>query len=211
MAKALLKWALTCDTLFWRGPKRSRRIALSFDDGPLPSYTPEILRVLGREGIRGTFFLIGRHVVKYPELARAIVREGHEVGIHTFSHSRLRGKDFPSIAAEIEKTQQAFEGILGHRGSRFLRPPHGSFGPTALWYARCHGLSLALWSCDMADLRLLRDAASGADLNGRWPKAGEVMLFHDDLAEDVADLPWVIQQSQRRGFECGTLGEVLDG
>lgn len=211
MLKSLLKQALTCDTLFWRGVKTSGRIALTFDDGPLPSYTPEILRILRGEGIRGTFFLVGRNVLEYPELARAIAGEGHEIGIHTFSHCRLRGAGVRTIATEVESTRQAFESVLGRDGCRFLRPPYGSFGPAALWYARRHGLSLSLWSWDLSDVRRLREASRGADLSGGWLRAGDIVLLHDDLVEDVGDLPWVIHQARRGGLQCGTLSEVLKG
>jgi peptidoglycan/xylan/chitin deacetylase (PgdA/CDA1 family) len=207
--KSLIKRVLAGRTIFWRGSEASGGIALSFDDGPLPRYTPEALAALDRVGVKATFFLVGRHVLEHPDLARAVVAAGHEVGLHTFSHCRLGRTTLPQIAEEVRRTEEAFRAVLDLPGSRLLRPPYGAVGPAVLWFAWQHGFRLAMWSRDVADLRAAAEGTTPPAGGSEWPAAGEILLFHDDLLEDIREVPNVVIRARERGLRCGTVSEVM--
>lgn len=118
--------------------------ALTFDDGPSPD-TARILDILKEKKVKATFFLCGAAVERYPELARRIVAEGHELGNHTYSHPYLHLKSRAAIAAEIDRAQDVIERVTGVRPAYF-RPPHGVRWFTLWPVLRERGMTLALWN-----------------------------------------------------------------
>jgi len=108
--------------VFWYGPTNKKNIALTFDDGPNPPYTMEILDILKKHNVKATFFLIGKHVKEYPEIVRKIVKEGHAIGNHTYSHRNLLATKSWRIAEEIDKTTRVIEETTGIHPFLF-RPP----------------------------------------------------------------------------------------
>ena len=138
--------------VIWSGPPTVRQVAITFDDGPSPRYTPQILALFKRYQAHATFFVLGRKVESYPRLVQAQLRAGNEVGNHTFDHPRL-----PKIAqlareAEVERTAVDLE-LLGDKESRWIRPPYSAFDDRLKAYvAHTHG-RLVLWSIDSGDWR----------------------------------------------------------
>lgn len=113
-----------------RGPEGARGVALTFDDGPDPDTTREVLDVLDRRGVKATFFVIGAKAAKHPEVVREIIERGHEVGVHSFAHDRLfslRGSK--RVRADLERAVETIEGITKTRPVLF-RPPIGHTNPT---------------------------------------------------------------------------------
>ena len=126
-------------------PGRPGELALTFDDGPNPMATPELLDVLAERGVRATFFLIGRWARREPELVRRIVREGHGVGCHTMTHPRLPLCSHGRIRREIGEGQAAVEDEAGVE-VRLFRPPHGFRTPYVLRVARELSMVTTTWT-----------------------------------------------------------------
>jgi len=99
-------------------------VALTFDDGPVPPYTGDILSLLREKNVKATFFVIGRNLEQFPSLGEQIEREGHELGNHTYSHQRMVFKSYNFIESEIEKTDQLIRNA-GHTGEIHFRSPYG--------------------------------------------------------------------------------------
>ena len=110
--------------IFRHGATGKKTVALTFDDGPHPKYTKEILALLNRYGIRATFFFIGENIVYYKSTAQAVVNAGHEIGNHTYSHPIFSKVTTEELANEIEKTDRLLADI-GYKNSSLFRPPHG--------------------------------------------------------------------------------------
>jgi len=160
-----------------QGKTRQKLAALTFDDGPHPSFTPEVLDILRRENVRATFFLCGRNIDSHPDLARRIVDDGHLIGNHTYSHPYLFFRSREEIRQELELTQRAIERATG-RTCRLFRPPYGARWVGLYPELRAHQMDLITWSCwpethSSAD-EIVADAISHLS-------PGAVYLLHDGI------------------------------
>lgn len=131
-------------------PRRPGELALTFDDGPNPAWTPRLLDVLANYGVRATFFLMGSHAKSEPALVRRIAAAGHSVGNHTWSHPNLALAPAWRVADELTRTSRTLEQIAG-MGVRFFRPPFGARRPAVLRIARELGMTPVLWNAMTAD------------------------------------------------------------
>ncbi|HZN20734.1 MAG TPA: bifunctional polysaccharide deacetylase/glycosyltransferase family 2 protein [Micromonosporaceae bacterium] len=192
-------------------------VVLTFDDGPDPTWTPQILEVLAKHRVQATFFVVGSQVTRHPELARRLVREGHEIGAHTFSHPKLAGMPAWRQNLEHSQTQMAIAFAAGVK-TQLLRPPYSSF-PDALddagWatvrQAGSHGYLTVLNDTDSRDwARPGVDAivANATPASG----AGAVVLLHDaggDRSQTVAALDRLIPALSGRGYRFTTVSQAL--
>ena len=131
-------------------PQLPRQLALTFDDGPNPGATPQLLEVLSRHGVRATFFLIGNHVLQQPALTRAISAAGHVIGNHTMSHPYLPRLGAASIGRQLAECNDVLEQTLGLTVDLF-RPPHGARSPAVIRAARLLGLTTVQWNVIVSD------------------------------------------------------------
>ena len=122
-----------------------RQIALTYDDGPNPSATPQLLELLAKRGVKASFFLIGSFAAKEPALARSIASEGHVIGNHTMTHPSLAWQSASRIRQELSDANRALEDVLG-LPVRFFRPPFGARRPYVMRVARELGLETVLWN-----------------------------------------------------------------
>jgi peptidoglycan-N-acetylglucosamine deacetylase len=187
-----------------RGPRSAKAVCLTFDDGPHPDHTPALLDVLGRAGVRATFFVIGQRAAAHPEFVRRMVAEGHAVGHHTYSHSDPRETPAARLAVEIEQTGDVLTRAVG-TSSTLFRPPHGQLTPAKLWRLWRLGMTVALWNVDPRDF-----ACGSADeladrLRRHEPQGGDVILFHDDRPFAYAALPEFIARVRTAGLTFATL------
>jgi peptidoglycan/xylan/chitin deacetylase (PgdA/CDA1 family) len=159
------------------GSASSGKIALTFDDGPGEA-TPAILDILKQAEARATFFLCGQNVERYPELARRIAEEGHEIGNHTHSHPRLLGRTPGKIAWEIETAQRIIEHRTGNRPKLF-RPPYGLrwFGLFSI--LKRNGLMSVMWSVNSWDWKRPHTEIVQHVVKETGP--GAIILFHDGI------------------------------
>jgi peptidoglycan/xylan/chitin deacetylase (PgdA/CDA1 family) len=158
------------------------QMALTFDDGPNDPHTMHLLDVLAKHDAKATFFLIGKYVRQRPEIARAILAAGHEIGNHTDGHPNLALVSARRLRQELEGCRQSLEDALGTKITLF-RPPFGGRRPNVLRTARRMGLSPVMWSVTAYDWSakspeaIVKKAAEQID-SRRKPQA-EVVLLHD--------------------------------
>src|SRR5712691_11786072 len=131
-------------------PRGTKQLALTYDDGPNDPHTLRLLEVLAKHEVHATFFLIGRYVQQRPEIARAIVKAGHIVGNHTFTHPLLIFKRAAEIRQELCDCRSALEDAVGQHSNLF-RPPFGGRRPAALRIAREIGLTAIMWNVTSFD------------------------------------------------------------
>lgn len=182
MAKALLTAALPRERWLVHGPRRSpdgrKTFALTFDDGPHPEWTPQVLDALQRWGQTATFFVIGFKVLRYPQIVERIVKEGHCLGNHTYTHSEPGATSSEQFLEEVKHTRDLLVCRTG-RLPRCVRPPKGELTwpkLRGLWKAR---QTVVLWSVDPRDYRM-RDAAEVERFCARYePQQGDIILMHD--------------------------------
>lgn len=133
------------------GPEGARGVALTFDDGPDPETTNEVLDVLDRRGVKATFFVIGAKAAKHPEIVKAMIEKGHEVGVHGFAHDRLFSlRGAKRVRADLERAMRTLEGITHERPVLF-RPPIGHTNPTIARVADELDLVVVGWSVAARD------------------------------------------------------------
>ncbi|MBR6709585.1 MAG: polysaccharide deacetylase family protein, partial [Clostridia bacterium] len=128
----------------------SGKIALTFDDGPHPKYTPEILEILREYGVKATFFVIGENVGYYPEQLAQILADGHEIGNHTYRHSCMSKLSEDEIRNEIERNEQAIYELCDYR-TKLLRPPAGMLDDRVIDIALERDYRIILWNIDTRD------------------------------------------------------------
>lgn len=184
----------------------SREVALTFDDGPHPVHTPRILDILREERVPATFFLLGSEVEKHPALAQAIVRAGHALGNHSFSHGRMHGMTMNGLAREIERTAELIERTTG-AATRLFRPPRGTVTWPLLRYAWRRGWTIVLWSLDSEDCRPQATAAATRAVLGRT-RPGDIVLLHEDYAHTADGLREWIRDLKARGLSFTTVDHL---
>ena len=180
-------------------------IALTFDDGPDPVYTPQILEVLARYHVPATFFVLGRHVEAHPELVGRIVAAGHAVGSHAYSHTILRWVGPGMIASELTRTDEALWRAAGVR-TGLLRHPGGMQGPFLPFVALAGGWQVVVWSVDPRDY----SAPGSAEITRRVLEEahpGAIILLHDGSPDGdrshrqtVEALPAILEGLRNRGY-----------
>jgi peptidoglycan-N-acetylglucosamine deacetylase len=131
-------------------PRKPGEIALTFDDGPNPAWTPRLLEILDHHGVKATFFLVGKYASSESGLTRLIASSGHLIGNHTWSHPNLALTALPKVREELRNTNDALEQILG-KPVRHFRPPFGARRPGVLRTARELGLTPVTWNAMTSD------------------------------------------------------------
>ncbi|MFL6311862.1 MAG: polysaccharide deacetylase family protein [Terriglobales bacterium] len=158
------------------------QMALTFDDGPNDPYTMRLLDVLARHNAKATFFLIGKYVRQRPEIARAILAAGHEIGNHTDSHPNLILAQSARLRQELSDCNKALEDALERKITLF-RPPFGGRRPNVLRTARDLGLNPVMWSATGYDwsARSAEEIVEkvGQQVDSRHKAQGEIVLLHD--------------------------------
>jgi len=189
-----------------RGPAASRRVALTFDDGP-DSMTPRYLDLLDELGVLATFFLIGERAEQHPELVREYLRRGHQVASHGYDHTRFPKLSRRELLEQCERTDGAIGGQL--TGRSWVRPPHGSLDAPALVTLVAAGYTIAMWSVDSCDYSE-RDPETLADRCAPGAVgAGDVLLFHEGQDWTLAALPRIVTALHATGLECVTMYDLF--
>jgi peptidoglycan/xylan/chitin deacetylase (PgdA/CDA1 family) len=196
-----------------RGPARPM-VALTFDDGPDPEYTPRILDALAAAGVNGTFFMVGRRVEAAPAVARAIVAAGHDVGNHTYAHRHLWTLPPAASVVEVDRGAAAVAHATGVT-PRYFRPPWGAFNWPAYVRAGQIGETRVLWSVRPEGRLVPAPAARMAALVVRKAHPGAIVDLHDrgghpaTPRETCAALPEMIGGLRTRGFQIVSLRVLL--
>lgn len=194
------------------GDRSSMKIALTFDDGPHPYRTNEVLDLLERYHIRATFFVVGENVSYYPEPFKRTISLGHEIGNHTYHHKTLSGTHEETIMEEIRKTDEIIFKTAGYRPKLF-RPPEGAYGECALKAAQSMDLRMILWTVDTRDWER-PSAQTIVERVMTNVKGGSILLFHDYMhknAHTLEALEIIIPKLLEKGFEFVTVSELIGG
>lgn len=189
-------------------------VALTFDDGPDPVYTPEILGVLREHDVKATFFMVGARAENYPDLVRSVLRDGHAVGSHSMTHPDMWELPLLGAVREYRMARDVLESIAG-RSIRLFRPPKGSLVPSQALAVRALRFHPWLWSIDPRDWEV--DATPSSIAGGVGdPEDGDIVLLHDaierpldqsttDRSATLAALPAIVANVRGRGLGFATL------
>ena len=191
----------------WRGETAQPCIALTFDDGPVPT-TPALLEILQRHEARATFFCIGQWARQLPDVLRQLDAAGHLLGNHTFTHSYFIDLfSTRRLQTELRDTDAAIAAATGRR-PRLFRPPYGVTTPNLARAIRREGHHCIGWSVRSLDT-VVQDPARLLSNMVRALAPGAVFLFHDTSAATAAMLDEFLQQAREQGFRVVPLDELL--
>ena len=165
--------------LIWSVSTVKPLAALTFDDGPDPELTPRILEVLAEHGVQATFNVMGWNALRHPDLVRAVVAAGHELGNHTWTHQDLAFQSALQTRRQLERGREAIERTAGVR-PRFFRPPRGNLTGSAIQSAAELGYDVLLWSVTRGSAGV-GTPASVADHLARTVAPGDVVALHDGI------------------------------
>lgn len=202
-------------TLFHRNPASKDAIALTFDDGPCLTATPDILDLLEEHAVRATFFMIGELVRRYPDLARRVLREGHQIANHSDRHVAFRSLAPSVCKKEIEKAEQAFRSVMGV-APRFYRPPKGLINRYVIRALSDAGYYVATWSRMPGDYFRWHTAA-WITRGLAQVRPGDIVVLHDglglrpgpDRTRTLSILPGFIQGVKKRGIRFVSIADLV--
>jgi peptidoglycan-N-acetylglucosamine deacetylase len=186
-------------------------VALTFDDGPNPYYTPQVLTVLQQYGIKATFFDVGYLVADYPNIVRQEYHQGNLVGNHSWSHPELTLLSATAILSQITSTSNAIKAAIGVRPT-FFRPPYGAMNHIVLAEANYLGDTTVLWDASAGDWKLPGVKVIVSTIL-HYIHNGSIILLHDgggNRAQTVAALPILITTLENRGYTFVTVQRLVD-
>lgn len=194
----------------WEGTPQSKTLALTFDDGPDQDITPLVLDILDELDSRGTFFLVGDRVRKYPQISRSILDRGHVIGNHSMTHQRMLFMKRREAAYEIDEAQKTISDAVGS-APKWFRPPYGLFNLTTARLTRERELPLVLWTVLSGDYG---DNSSDQILAHIEPfiRPGAIQVFHDTVQGGGTKLGNLIlhigQRAAKKGIKIGSIEDL---
>jgi len=190
---------------------RGKTVALTFDDGPNPDATPAILDALAERGVKATFFVLGRHAERWPDLVRRVADEGHAIGNHGYFHRKLHFKSPAYVRDDLTRGTREIEQSAGVHPKLF-RAPHGFRSPWVTWIARSLGQrtvgwSLGVWDSDRPGV----EAIASRTVEGAKP--GSILLLHDgdgydpsgDRMQTARAVPLIVDRLRDQGYRFDLL------
>ncbi len=200
----------------WAGPANEKAVALTFDDGPSPVYTPQIMALFKKYQAHGTFFVMGHRVEQYPGLVQGLIQAGHEVGNHSFSHPRLTKIAQLSREQELERTAVDLDLLGCSQSERLFRPPYSAFDDRLQAYLAHTHRRLILWSIDSGDWRGLAAPAIIKNVLSRVGN-GSIIIFHDSDENAQANrhptveaLRTILPALKAAGYRMVTVSQLLN-
>lgn len=182
----------------------SKKIAITFDDGPHPYYTEQLLDGLKERGVKATFFVTGMHVEQYPEVIRRMSSEGHLIGNHTYSHIQLSSSNSDAFRQELIQTNEVIEEVTGQE-VQYVRPPYGTWDKK---FEKELNMFPVLWTIDPLDwcsdnvACIVQKVTSKAQENS-------IILMHDEYKSTVTAALQIIDELKKQGYEFVTVDELL--
>lgn len=213
--RRLLTPAVLPDSL--SGVAGTRHVALTFDDGPDPASTPYFLDLLARRQVRATFFVLGRYAAEEPDLIRRMADEGHEIGVHGWTHRCVVRVGPRRLTGELRATRRVVQQVT-RTPVRWYRPPYGVLTSHALAAARAAGLTTVLWSDWGIDWRRGRTPEQVVHTVTRHLRPGATVLLHDtdrtsapgSWRATLAATDTLLDQLANEGLPVGPLAEHGD-
>jgi peptidoglycan/xylan/chitin deacetylase (PgdA/CDA1 family) len=196
------------------GSPSKREVALSFDDAPDDKFTPQVLDVLKREGVKATFFLVGNRAEAHPEIVRRMVNEGHVVGNHSYNHANLPKLSDADFRDQVIKTDNIIRSISGYV-PKFIRPPYGNISEAQIQWLASQHKTIVNWNVDSLDWKGLNAEQVKTNILAQV-HPGSIILQHgaggtgEDLSGTVQALPGIIKKLRNDGVKLVTISELLD-
>jgi peptidoglycan/xylan/chitin deacetylase (PgdA/CDA1 family) len=208
---------LTRKGTIYRVKTNHKQVVLTFDDGPSPVWTPQILAELTKADIKATFFMIGHHVKKYPEIANRVVEEGHTIGNHGYAHSVLMYYTLEELEEEIKYTELVIKNITGET-TKYFRPPKAWLRTSEKQKINSMGYQVILWSLNSKDW-VSFDHRQMVNFIARRVRNGDILLFHDsghvfkteggDRSQTVKAIPLLARALREKGFDFVSIDDLL--
>ena len=184
--------------------ENSKKVALTFDDGPHPFYTKQLLEGLKERDVKATFFITGQNVEAYPEIVKQIFEDGHLIGNHTYSHTQLTSGNAERFKQEIIRTNEVIKEVTGE-DTIYIRPPYGSWNKE---FEKELNMFPVLWTIDPLDW--CSNDASGIVKNVVVKvKENDIILMHDQYKTTVTAALEIVDQLTKEGYEFVTVDELL--
>lgn len=192
----------------------SRKIILTFDDGPHPRTTPLVLDILRRRNLKAVFFVLGIQAMKYPELLKQIHEEGHIIGNHSFSHKNLARVTSEKLEEEISRTSEIIEKVTGKK-PEYMRPPYGAMNKSVLRSVHQHGMKIVLWTVDPKDWQQKSETGIVRSLEkqlgfARGDFKGGAVLLHDIYPSTVRALEPFLDRIAASEFIVSSIDRLDD-
>ena len=184
-----------------------KQVALTFDDGPHPAFTPQLLAVLQAYHAKATFFVVGEQAERYPNLIRAEVAAGDDVGNHTYDHVSLVKIPADYVGTEIKACGEVLDSITG-KPAHLFRPPGGVYDSDIAQQSEALGYTMVLWTIDPGDYAspgddVILDRTLGKITNG------SIILLHDGIQQTIDVLPRILQFLKDHGYQTVTVDYML--
>ncbi len=199
----------------WAGAPTEKAVALTFDDGPSAIYTPQIMALFKLYQAHGTFFVMGHKVEQTPWLVQALLKDGNEVGNHSFSHPRMTKECQISREQELERTSVDLDLLGCSQSERLFRPPYSAYDDRLKAYLAHTHRCLVLWSLDSGDWQGLAAPAIIKNVLSRV-RNGSIIIFHDSDEHAQADrhptveaLRTILPALKAAGYRMVTVSELL--
>jgi len=202
---------------FYRGSPSSKVVALTFDDGPSPVWTPKILDELKRAGIKATFFMLGEHVAKYPDIAKRVAADGHEIENHSWDHHVLIYYKSEELYKQIKDTEKTILDVTGQTTTCF-RPPKAWVTDKEKQKLKEMGYQVVLWSLNSKDWVTFDDKYM-REYIVRNVRPGDIILFHDsggvfgveggNRDETTRTIYRLTEKLREKGYGFVTIKELL--
>lgn len=197
---------------FLESSSYAKDIALTFDDGPEGTYTPQVLSVLKEYNVKATFFFVASRAEAYPEVTKRAKAEGHAIGMHGYEHLDLRTMStIYAYDSQVWRAERAFKNILGVTPA-FFRPPYGAITDEQIPYFGERGVKVIDWSIDSFDWDNTQNSVE--EITGKvlkYAHEGAIVLMHsgNNKANTVKSLPIIIKALRERGYTFKTVPEML--
>lgn len=199
--------------LYYSGLPSKRLAALTFDDGPDTNYTPQILDILRKEGVKATFFIVGVRAQQHPDAVKRIKAEGHAIGNHSWDHPDLDKLNSAQIKDELDKTERILDTIVGYNPGIF-RPPYGAADTKVIQQVASMGYKIIDWSVDTRDWAGTPTTQIMNYVKEEFHPGG-IILQHcaggkgEDLSNTVKALPEIISLLKGQGYGFVTVPQLL--
>jgi len=181
--------------------QENKKIYLTFDDGPTPEITPQVLKILKQNKIKATFFCIGKKIKRHPDIFQQIINEGHQVGNHSYEHEDGWQTGLKPYLNSISKTETLIEQFTS--SIKLFRPPYGHLSFSQIKHLKQRSYKIVMWTSISGDFKENLDTKYALDYLTEKTKSGDILVFHDSRKASrqlFAILPQLITNLKKRGF-----------
>lgn len=185
--------------------KNEKYVAITFDDGPNPYSTTDLLKVLKDNDVKATFFMVGYNIEEYPGIVRKVYNDGHDIGIHSYGHANYSLMEFDDVLSDIDKCSDLIFNAVGKR-PYLVRPPYGSIN---VQYIETDDYFFVNWNVDPCDWKLTSAEEISAEAV-KYTRPGSIILLHDiyNVSCDAADI--IIKKLKADGYRFVTISEYFN-